>query len=251
MKKPAQLVFKGVSGHGGFREGAGRKRFKTSTDHRRRNDVSAQTPIGITMKILPGLVNLRCGEVEVKFQEALEVAQKFGLRVIHYSLQSNHIHMIAEVDGPGALARGMRSLGARLGKSIRKLSGGAGPVFKERFHLHPLDTPTEMKRALAYVLLNSAKHLNCVPYVDSYSSGRFFGEWHQLLGRNIGLILRSGRDPVLARPSWLAEPRSWLATEGWRKSPVECAVGLVRNEKKSGSRYRSVITHIQSSQITT
>jgi len=59
----------------------------------------------------------------------------------------------------------------RFGKIIRSVIGGSGPVFKDRYHVHVLKTPAEMKRALEYVLLNTAKHMKVFEHIDNFSLG--------------------------------------------------------------------------------
>ena len=153
-----------------------------------------------------------------RFEGSLVKAKTIGLRVIHFSLQSNHIHMIVECRDNSTLAKGMKSLGCSLGKVIRRYCGGSGPVFKGRFHLHVLKSPREMKNGLAYVLLNQSKHEGLIPYRDRFSSARYFYEWKKLLGRRIGPLLSDRRRREKSLPSYLSSPRSWLARGGWMKA---------------------------------
>ena len=104
------------------------------------------------------------------------------VRVIHYSLQSNHLHMIVEA----ALSRGMQGLVIRLARAINRVTGRHGPVFPDRFHSGDLDSPTKMRRALVYVLQNAYKHAQkrwktsiprTIEDLDRFSSARFFDGW--------------------------------------------------------------------------
>ncbi|MGZ3722772.1 MAG: transposase, partial [Bdellovibrionales bacterium] len=142
----------------------------------------------------------------------------FGIYVIHFSLQSNHIHMIIEAKSGANLAAGMKSLSGRLGKAIRKVTGGVGAVFKGRFHMHILKSPTEMKRALEYVLLNTAKHWKFVDHVDDFSSGRAFKEWRKLLGRRFRGLIEDQLENSQLKHEELSPPRSWLCREGWMRA---------------------------------
>jgi hypothetical protein len=71
--------------------------------------------------------------------------------------------------------------------------------------VHRLRTPTEVRRAIAYVLLNHRKHLGAGEGVDPRSSGGSFDGWQDLPDR-----------PASYGP--VARPRTWLAAVGWRKA---------------------------------
>lgn len=219
MKKPKQLEFTKVNGWGGKRKGAGRPNRSGTVNHMAREKISAKTPLHITLRLREGLLNLRCSEMHQKFQQSCEAARKYGLYVNHYSIESNHIHIYAESKDNECLERGMKSLTARMGLSIRKVISGRGPVFKGRYHVHVLKTPSEVKRGLEYVLLNHSKHQRLIPYKDNFSSGRYFRDWKRLLGRNIGPILEDDPLREWPLPSYLSEPRAWLSREGWKRAP--------------------------------
>jgi REP element-mobilizing transposase RayT len=49
-------------------------------------------------------------------------------RVAHYSIQRDHVHMIVEARGREALARGMKSVAARLARAVNRVFSRSGPV---------------------------------------------------------------------------------------------------------------------------
>jgi hypothetical protein len=63
--------------------------------------------------------------------------------------------MIVEAHGKEALASGMKSIAARLARAVNRACGRSGPVLDGRYHSRLLRTPREVRRALAYVLLNA------------------------------------------------------------------------------------------------
>jgi hypothetical protein len=218
MRKTApQLSFKKVNGWGGKRRGAGRPNRSGQVGHGERPAVSKRVPMHLTWKLKADLVNLRCGEIESVFKTCSEAVKKFGLRIVHYSIQRDHLHMFAEADGAEALALGMRSFGCRFGKAIRKIAGGRGPVFAGRYHLQLLETPTQVRNTLAYVLQNQAKHTKLIKHLDRYSSAPYFGQWKILFKGKMGPVLGSAsRPPPL--PQFLSPPKTWLAREGWQRA---------------------------------
>lgn len=86
--------------------------------------------------------------------------RKDGFRIIAYSLQDTHIHMIVEGESAEQVSRGMQGLGVRLTRQLNKLweRRGEGSVFRERFKQIPLDKYKQINAALNYVLNNALKH---------------------------------------------------------------------------------------------
>ncbi|HEY6909434.1 MAG TPA: transposase [Myxococcales bacterium] len=153
------------------------------------------------MRLQAGVGYLRSYQRAKVVEDAFRAArERFGVRIIHYSIQGNHLHLIVEAESQAALSRGMQGLATRLARRLNNLSGRRGPVFTDRYHAHPLKTPREAKHAVRYVLTNYRHHaLEHVPsgWTDPLASERFTQE-------------RPGRDaPVVA-------PSVWLLRVGWR-----------------------------------
>jgi hypothetical protein len=55
-------------------------------------------------------------------------------RLVHTSIQANHLHMIVEASDRGALSRALNGLLVRVAKGLNKLWGRAGKVFSDRYH---------------------------------------------------------------------------------------------------------------------
>jgi len=95
----------------------------------------------------------------------------------------------------------------------------------DRYHLHVLRTPREVRNALAYVLLNARRHLAkrglrlAHAIIDPASSGRWFDGW------------RSG--PVTAHdPPAVSQPRTWLLRSGQRAA-IEAAAHALHEARGS------------------
>src|SRR5665213_2820185 len=201
-----QLAFKKVSGWGGKRKVAGRPNRTGQVSHGKRLKVDLKKPLHITLRLKKGAPKLRTQQWLKEFTASLLKAKDKGLAVLHFSLLNNHIHMIVEAKNNRDLERGMKSLCGRLGKKL----GGA---LDGRFHLRPLPTPTEVRTAMAYVLLNQAKHQNLLAYVDHFSSAKYFPELKWLSTAN-PLLLEFKAQPF---PAFLSKAQSWLANLGWKK----------------------------------
>jgi REP element-mobilizing transposase RayT len=79
-------------------------------------------------------------------------------RLVHYSVQSNHLHLVCEARDRSELSRALQSLAIRIAKRLNHLWHRAGQLFADRDHDHILRTPREVRNALAYVLNNAARH---------------------------------------------------------------------------------------------
>jgi REP element-mobilizing transposase RayT len=172
----------------------------------------------VTLKVREGLPSLRSVSVvrtvEASFRRGCERKE---FRLAHYSIQGDHLHALVEADGPEALGRGMKSLAARFALAVNRALGRHGPVLRDRYHHRVLRTPREVRRALAYVLLNARRHAakrrrigvqGSPVRLDPASSARWFEGWRR--------AVRS-EAPRAASPPAVARPRTWLLLVGWRR----------------------------------
>jgi hypothetical protein len=196
---------------GGFREGAGRKRAspRSRVTHSARPRSSKHVPVHVTLRLAPELPTLRQGRSHHALLRSLgAAADRLGLRILHYSAQSNHVHLICEAQDARALSRGIQGLCVRIAQSLNRLWKRADSVFADRFHSRQLKTPNEVHNALEYVLMNAAHHgIHLTGGIDSFSSGRWFDGWSRPTG-TLHLALRSCPFP---------KAQTFLMTNGWRK----------------------------------
>src|SRR5690242_2396107 len=86
---------------GGARRGAGRKPTgaKAGVPHKRRPEFKARHPLLVTMKIRQGLPSLRHRALASLMFSAFRAAkERLGAKLVHWSIQSNHIHLIVEAE---------------------------------------------------------------------------------------------------------------------------------------------------------
>jgi len=164
------------------------------------------------MRAQPGLPSFRSDKlVSRAVRNALAEGQKAAFRVVHFSVQSNHLHLIVEASDRESLSRGMQGLTVRMARAVNRAMNAKGSVFLDRYHAHELKTPRETRAALLYVLQNWAKHGSGGAY-DPLSSALWFDGWT--------------RPPIAEAPSIVAAPRTWLVKVGWRRH------GLLRPGEK-------------------
>jgi len=196
---------------GGAHKGAGRKRRapRKRVEHRRRALFRGARPAHVTLRLAEGLPSLRQAATYRALVAALGAgSERLGLRLIHWSVLSNHVHLMIEAQDPRALSRGMQGLGVRMARALNRTWRRTGRVFADRFHAHVLGSPTEVRRALAYVLLNARKHGLGGAGVHAYSSGAWFDGWLEGALREAAAI---------ERPTWLRAARTWIFARGWRR----------------------------------
>lgn len=208
-RRSPQLELPLTSGWGGKRAGAGRKRVapRPLVPHRRRPVHQASYPEHLTWRCLAGLGSLRGAEVFPAIVAALAAqrASVAAFRVVHFSVQDNHLHLIVEAADAHALRAGAQGLGVRLARAINRALGRRGRVFDDRFHTRALRSPREVRFALAYVLQNFKKHqVRVSTRLDPCSSAPWCDGFRDRGGASLDDA------PVVA-------PRTWLARVGWRR----------------------------------
>jgi len=218
-----------AKGPGGYRSGAGRPaRRKGIVHHVRRPRVRSGCPAHVTLRVREDVPSLRTRDFVQEFRRSLsDACERGAFRVVHYSLQRNHVHLIVEASGKQSLASGMKSVGSRLARAVNRVFERSGPVVDGRYHLRLLRSPREVRNTLAYVLLNVRKHWvqsrGTAPPVriDEASSGRWFRGWK-----------RKARGPTSADGAReVAKPRTWLLSQGWRRH------GLIDPAEVPGVRF--------------
>ena len=109
----------------------------------------------MTLRVRAGLPSVRTGKFLGALREVLASSIRLGLRVVHYSVERDHVHLLVEARSKRCLERGMKSLGAGIARAASRVFGRKGNVLDGRYHHRVLCTPLEVRRALAYVLPNT------------------------------------------------------------------------------------------------
>jgi REP element-mobilizing transposase RayT len=213
-------------GRGGKRTGAGRPR----APGRRRNwvrvraELGKNTPVHVTLRVVKAVGRLRRRRAYHAIRRAIATTwEREDFRVVHVSIQREHIHLICEADNKAALGRGMKGLevsaARQLNAAVSVERGGAAPrkgtVFPERYHVEPLKTPRQVRCCIAYVLNNWRRHgedralwAGTTPQIDPYASGVLFDGWD----RPYPFV-----PPESFVPLGTTRPQTWLLEHGWRR----------------------------------
>src|ERR1043166_5502538 len=207
---PRQHAFR-IRTWGGNRRGAGRPPApgRRRVSHTRRPPHDRHCPVHVTLRACEGLASLRDTGVFGAIRAALAHSSGTTFRVLHFSVQMDHLHLLLEADGSLDLRRGIQGLVIRVARAINRAFGRRGKVFGDRYHARRLRTPREVRTAYVYVVQNWKKHVPGARGFDPRSSAVWFTGWQNAAA-------------AITQPAPVAAPRTWLALVGWKRH------GLVR-----------------------
>jgi REP element-mobilizing transposase RayT len=128
---------------------------------------------------------------------------------VHWSIQSDHVHLIVEAKDRETLEWGVRSLVIRMARRLNGLLDRHGPVWGDRYHRRDVATPAEVRTLLLYVLANARKHervAHGARWIDPFSSALAFDGWE-----------RAFRAEYAERAPPHLAPHTWLLRVGWKQ----------------------------------
>lgn len=216
---------------GGKRAGAGRPPKAGSLQrHAGREPHASRHPVHVTMRVREKLRDLRGDAAFEVIDAALRaVRERSDFRIAHFSVLTNHVHLLVEAANADALRRGISAFSIRVALGLNRIFGRRGPVWRDRYHARTLRTPAEVRRALCYVLQNLRRHLAqdgrtlSPTAIDARSSGPWFDGW------------RGVQPPWRDREAPVSPPRTWLLAEGWRRHGLIALDEIPGSARGSGS----------------
>jgi REP element-mobilizing transposase RayT len=239
----------------GVKLGRPPKGARAGAPHKKRPELKRRFPVHVVLRVVDAIGSLRKRHMYKALREAtiavakreLNAVQDGAFRIVHISIQKNHVHLLVEADHKLALSRGMQSFQISAAKqlnravSVKRLriklgdkraradyrramaKRRRGTVFPDRFHQEIITTPKQARHALAYVLNNWRKHredrheVARAWRVDPFSTAVHFDGWKDREGAGVYMPYRDTYDPLV-----VYLPKTWLLREGWRRH------GLVR-----------------------
>jgi hypothetical protein len=204
---------------GGKRKGAGRKpRTPGRAPHRARPPLASRHPVHVTLSVDASLPSLRRRDLALLIEECFCAGKdRHDFRLVHYSIQRRHLHLIVEAQSAASLSRGLQGLSIRLAKRLNRALGRSGRVFLDRYFGRILKNPRQVRNTLCYVLNNFRRHAArrenvriARGWVDELSSGRWFDGWRD---RTHPPHTQTAAPHARA----VAAARTWLLRVGWRR----------------------------------
>jgi len=201
------FLFPELKRRGGARRGAGRKpraAHLRRTPHRVRAVHRKAHPVHVTLRA--GVRSLRSQRVARTLLGGLRDSNRDWFRVVQYSVQENHLHLIVEAADSDSLWAGVRGLMVRVARRVNRLLRRRGRFWADRWHGRDLEGPRQVRNALVYVLQNHKKHARSASLDPLSSAGSFDGFASALPAafRSIG-------------PPCVAMAKTWLLKIGWRR----------------------------------
>lgn len=138
---------------GGARKGAGRpaRGPVPSEPHKTRPHLAPRHPVLVTAR----LVELRSRERHASVsradlyrsvRRALAVSlARTDFRVVRWAARHDRLELVVEADDRLALARGMQGFQVSAAKSLNRLAGRRGTVFRDRYRMRILKTRLEVR----------------------------------------------------------------------------------------------------------
>ena len=119
--------------------------------------MSRERPHHVTVRVRWGTWNLRSQRCFAKVRDALEVAKRRdGFRVIHYSVQGNHVHLIVVPSDEDGLRRTFADAHRRYTGFINARHRWTGHLWQGRYGAVVMDE-LHLAHAMRYVSLNPVR----------------------------------------------------------------------------------------------
>jgi REP element-mobilizing transposase RayT len=176
--------------------------------HRARPLHNERHPVHVTLRAVSRLPSLRAQRVFVALRRALPRTARSWFRVVHYSVQGDHVHLLVEAADKAALSRGVVGLSVRFARAVNRVVRRRGQVWGDRHHMRALRTPREVRYAMVYVIMNWRKHDPRAKGLDPCSSAAMFDGWK---------TPPSSGPPSFEHDSPASPPTTWLARVGWKR----------------------------------
>ncbi len=201
----AQLSFADRPSWGGPRPRSGPKAAaRANVRHRARPEHRWYRPVHVTLRRAKGLPSLRSELLHEELREAVRATRRDDFRIVQYSVQRDHVHMLVEADDATALSAGMKSFTVRAARRLNtRVLRRRGSVWADRYHRRDLGSPRDVRNAIVYVINNHLKHHEWDDgLIDPCSSAPWFNAW-----------MHQPRPPDT--PSPVERARTWLLDRGW------------------------------------
>lgn len=185
------------------RKGAGRPaKVDKGIRHTKREYIGRPSVLHLTIKVRENKADIQNKRILKALHHAIRRARLQKLRVVHYTLEYNHAHLVVEAQSNRVLSKGMQAFGISIAKAINKMKQVKGAVYKHRYHLRKLKTRREVKNAILYVFGNGVKHKRSMSKFDLYNSlpaeKRISADIQKIIGKSPALLrLKEDLEDVL------------------------------------------------------
>jgi putative transposase len=86
-----------------------------------------------------------------------EARLRYGLRVLDYTVTSNHIHLLVRDQGRGEIATSMQLIEARTAQGFNRRKERGGAFWEDRYHATAVQCGDHLARCVVYIDLNMVR----------------------------------------------------------------------------------------------
>jgi putative transposase len=180
--------------------------------------------VRVTMRIEKAVGYMRKRNMYRAIRRAtLQSFAKQLIRIVHLSIQGDHLHAIVEATSSEDLALGIKGFQVSAARHVNRACGRKGRVFADRYHVEQLRNPKMVRNAIAYVINNWRKHgedRGSAVSIDPYASGASFTKW-----KVAPKVISVDEEPLVVSPASF-----WLLSVGWTRH------GLIDPDEVPGPR---------------
>lgn len=160
--------------------------------HTCRPHIRMKTPLHLTIKVRSNKADIQNKIILKALHRAIMRARIKGLKVLHYALEYNHVHLLIEADNNKNLHKGMQAFGITIAKAINKFKRDKGAVYKHRYHFRQISSLRDFSNVLNYIFHNGIKHGSSKRLISFYNSliienkiARLYPDIEKILWREI------------------------------------------------------------------
>src|SRR5688572_28586042 len=114
---------------------------RPNVPHRARPTHDARRPVHVTLRAERGVAYLRKESILKRLVQTFRVARRDErFRVVHFSVQADHVHMIVEASSHEVLTKRMTGLATWAARRINAVARRKGKVWSGRHHRQDLAT---------------------------------------------------------------------------------------------------------------
>jgi REP element-mobilizing transposase RayT len=203
------------------------KKLDAGAPHIARPSFDRWTAVHVVLRVLPGLRSLRgCKTFRAVHRALSSGNERPDFRLVQYSVQTTHFHLIVESRSTQSLTRAVQGLAIRLARSVNRALCRSGTVFGDRYRSRVIRGPRDARNTLRYVLNNARRHVrfaqrNRTRWKDPCSSAPWFRRWS--IPPHVPAFVPDQRYFFLTALGCAAvAPRTALLASGWsRAGPID------------------------------
>ena len=105
-----------------------------------------------------------------------EAKKRYRLRVLNYTVTSNHVHLLVHERKPGTIPKSLQLISDRVGQEYNVRKNRKGEFWKDRYHATVIDSESFFIQCMLYVDFNMIR-AGIVKHSEEWN----FGEYQEII----------------------------------------------------------------------